>query len=121
MMLDDKLYKAPIGDNPQRILDIGTGTGIWAMSIDDAQLDWTFEPESFDFIHVRYMVGAFDVYPKPYRQMFKALKLGGWFQHLEPNIHLRACEPRANESMRTFTQWADLFYDAGDEIGRTFR
>ncbi|KAJ4175551.1 hypothetical protein NW767_015750 [Fusarium falciforme] len=23
--------------------------------------------------------------------------------------------------MRTFTQWADLFYDAGDEIGRTFR
>ncbi|RTE77574.1 hypothetical protein BHE90_007956 [Fusarium euwallaceae] len=31
------------------------------------------------------------------------------------------CELRANESMRTFTQWADLFYDAGDEIGRTFR
>ncbi|RTE77573.1 hypothetical protein BHE90_007955 [Fusarium euwallaceae] len=33
MVLDDKLYKAPIGDNPQRILDIGTGTGIWTMSI----------------------------------------------------------------------------------------
>ncbi|KAM6506777.1 hypothetical protein FALCPG4_018606 [Fusarium falciforme] len=33
MMLDDKLYKPPIGDNPQRILDIGTGTGIWAMSV----------------------------------------------------------------------------------------
>ncbi|RSL84089.1 hypothetical protein CEP52_016540 [Fusarium oligoseptatum] len=58
--------------------------------------------------------------------MFKALKLGGCFQHLKPNIHLR-CEnaarwPRTpNEIMRTFTQWADLFYDAGDEIGRTFR
>ncbi|RSL76799.1 hypothetical protein CEP51_009635 [Fusarium floridanum] len=32
MVLDDKLYKAPIGDNPQRILDIGTGTGIWAIA-----------------------------------------------------------------------------------------
>ena len=31
MMLNDKLYASPIGDNPQRILDVGTGTGIWAM------------------------------------------------------------------------------------------
>lgn len=26
-----KLFLAPIGDKPQRCLDIGTGTGIWAM------------------------------------------------------------------------------------------
>jgi ubiquinone/menaquinone biosynthesis C-methylase UbiE len=31
MMQGDNLYEAPIGDNPQKILDIGTGTGIWAM------------------------------------------------------------------------------------------
>ncbi len=28
MILDGKLYLAPIGKNPQRVLDIGTGTGI---------------------------------------------------------------------------------------------
>lgn len=33
LMLDDKLHLAPIGDNPQRILDIGTGTGIWAIDM----------------------------------------------------------------------------------------
>jgi ribosomal protein L11 methylase PrmA len=32
-MLDDKLHLAPIGENPQRILDVGTGTGIWAIDM----------------------------------------------------------------------------------------
>lgn len=32
---DGKLYYAPIGDNPLRIIDIGTGTGIWAIEMGD--------------------------------------------------------------------------------------
>jgi len=30
-----KLFYAPVGDNPQKIIDLGTGTGIWAV---DGQL-----------------------------------------------------------------------------------
>jgi len=30
-LLCQQLHFAPIGDNPQQILDIGTGTGIWAI------------------------------------------------------------------------------------------
>jgi len=30
-LTDGKLYNAPIGDSPQKIIDIGTGTGIWAL------------------------------------------------------------------------------------------
>lgn len=30
---DGKLHLAPIGDHPQQILDIGTGTGIWAIEM----------------------------------------------------------------------------------------
>lgn len=33
LMMDDKLFLAPIDPNPQNILDIGTGTGIWAMDV----------------------------------------------------------------------------------------
>jgi hypothetical protein len=29
--MGDKLFFAPIGKSPQRVLDIATGTGIWAM------------------------------------------------------------------------------------------
>jgi SAM-dependent methyltransferase len=31
----EKHYFAPIGDNPQEIIDIGTGTGIWAIDMGD--------------------------------------------------------------------------------------
>jgi ubiquinone/menaquinone biosynthesis C-methylase UbiE len=30
-----ELHLAPIGENPQRILDLGTGTGIWAIDMGD--------------------------------------------------------------------------------------
>ena len=30
---DEKLHLAPIGKHPQRILDLGTGTGIWCIDM----------------------------------------------------------------------------------------
>ena len=31
LMLEGKLGEAPIADSPRHVLDIGTGTGIWAI------------------------------------------------------------------------------------------
>ena len=31
LILGGELFLAPIADKPQRVLDLGTGTGIWAM------------------------------------------------------------------------------------------
>jgi methylase of polypeptide subunit release factors len=33
LRLDDKLHLAPIGSNPQSVLDLGTGSGIWAIEM----------------------------------------------------------------------------------------
>ena len=33
-ILEDRLHLAPL-DHPQRILDVGTGTGIWAIDVAD--------------------------------------------------------------------------------------
>lgn len=33
VMMDDQLTFAPIDPNPRRILDVGTGTGIWAIDM----------------------------------------------------------------------------------------
>ncbi|RYP88867.1 hypothetical protein DL770_004565 [Monosporascus sp. CRB-9-2] len=146
IMLDDKLYAAPIGDNPEvgpsrPTLDMADefpsaeviGTDIsptqpsWvppnlSFQIDDAQLDWTFTPESFDFIHIRYMHAAIADWPRLYEQVYQFLKPGGWFQHIEPNIELRCDNPDVKfDDTHVFRQWSKLFYDAGDKIGRTFR
>lgn len=38
--LGRKLFLAPIGPSPQRVYDVGTGTGIWAIEFG------RFKPES---------------------------------------------------------------------------
>jgi methylase of polypeptide subunit release factors len=35
LLLDGQLHKAPIGETPHRILDVGTGTGIWPVDMAD--------------------------------------------------------------------------------------
>lgn len=61
--------------------------------IDDATMDWTFEPESFDFIHIRYLQGTIDDWDKFYGQVYKFLKPGGWFQHIEPALQMYSQNP----------------------------
>lgn len=97
---DGRLHLAPIDSQTQRILDIGFGTGAWAMAMGDrnpqAQIigidisasapSWvppnvSFEiadveeeltfSASFDFIHCRYMAGAIRDWPQLIRRAFE--------------------------------------------------
>ena len=115
LLLNDKLYVAPIpeerfSESGSRILDLGTGTGIWAMDmadkypnteiigvdiaatqpnfvppncmfeIDDVEEDWAYRPAYFDFIHGRDLMTAVRDWPRLIRQSFTHLKPGGWIQ-----------------------------------------
>ena len=44
MLLDDKLFLAPIDGNPEKVLDVGTGTGIWAMYDSFSWFTISFQP-----------------------------------------------------------------------------
>lgn len=99
MLCQNQLYFAPIDeDNLQNVLDIGTGTGIWAIEfgdlfpsadvlgidlspiqpdwvpanvhfvVDDAESDWIYPPDHFDYIHTRHTVMAIKDWPKLYRE-----------------------------------------------------
>lgn len=100
MTLDNKLNLAPLGKNLQNVLDVGTGTGIWAIDfaeenpsahvigidlspiqpshvppnckfeIDDAEEPWTWK-QKFDFIHSRMMVASLADYPRFFKQCFE--------------------------------------------------
>jgi SAM-dependent methyltransferase len=101
LILDGRLYLAPIGENPQRVLDVGTGTGIWAIDfadqhpsaqvigtdlspvqptevppnlhfeVDDCTLEWLYTKESFDFIHARVLCGCIADWPAFYKEVLK--------------------------------------------------
>ncbi|KAK6821798.1 hypothetical protein PG987_014623 [Apiospora arundinis] len=111
VLLGDKLYLAPIGE-PEHVLDIGTGTGIWAIEFardhpkahvigadlskiqpedmlpnvefirDDVEDPWVF-PHKFDFIHSRMNFSCFDNPKGVMEQAFQFLKPGGWIEYLD--------------------------------------
>jgi SAM-dependent methyltransferase len=109
LLLDNNLYFAPI-KNPQRVLDLGTGTGIWAMDfaeahpeshvigndlspiqstyvpnnvefvVDDMEDEWGYESTPFDFIHARYLCGSIRDWPRLMKQAYSCTKPGGWVE-----------------------------------------
>lgn len=105
-LLGGKLYSAPL-NNPQRVLDVGTGTGIWAMEfaddnpqaevigtdispiqpnwvppnckfeVDDMEEAWTYENDYFDYIHMRSLSGSFTDWNFVMKNAYEATKPGG--------------------------------------------
>lgn len=115
LLLRDRLFLAPISEErlnsaSTRILDLGTGTGIWAIDmadaypnsevlgvdiaatqppfvppncqfeIDDVEEDWPYRPAHFDMIHARDLMTAVRDWPRLINQAYTHLKPGGWCQ-----------------------------------------
>ncbi|PLN80420.1 methyltransferase [Aspergillus taichungensis] len=108
MLLSGELCRAPV-KNPGRVLDIGTGTGIWAIDyadehpeaevigndlspiqpswippncrfeVDDYEAPWSYS-QPFDFIHGRELEGFVRDYDRLFTQALANLKPNGWFE-----------------------------------------
>ncbi|KAK3943373.1 methyltransferase [Diplogelasinospora grovesii] len=150
LCLDGKLFRAPLdGDKIEKVLDVGTGTGIWAIDfadqypnaevigtdlspiqptwvppnlmfeIDDATQPWTFPADSFDYVHMRYLVGSIVDWTALYRQAFKALKPGGWLEDYEAAPFLESDDGSVEETS-ALGQWGRIFIEGGKRMNRSF-
>ncbi|CAP71748.1 uncharacterized protein PODANS_6_7000 [Podospora anserina S mat+] len=120
-LTDGKPYLSPIGPNPQKIIDIGTGTGIWAIEmgdlfpgaeilgldlspiqpqwvppnvrfmIDDVEDEWA-NGSDWDFVHLRGMALVLRDLQKAVDQIYQHLKPGGWIEFQESHG-----EPRCDD------------------------
>ncbi|KAK0750830.1 S-adenosyl-L-methionine-dependent methyltransferase [Schizothecium vesticola] len=149
LALEDKLFLAPL-TNPQEVLDIGTGTGIWAMDfadafpgasvtgtdlspiqpswtppnckfeLDDATKPWPYSDNSLDYVHVRYMIGCFADWPALYREAYRVLKPGGWLEHMECSSGVFSDDGTVPAEGGPFAEWRAVFHEAGKKMNQSF-
>ncbi|KAH7012949.1 S-adenosyl-L-methionine-dependent methyltransferase [Ilyonectria destructans] len=148
--LDGKLFLAPLDENKiKTVVDIGTGTGIWAIDfadefpgadvigtdispiqpswvppnlqfqIDDCTQEWTFAPDSLDYVHIRFLSGCIADWPALFKQAYKCLKPGGIIETMEPSANIESDDGTVDETS-AMGQWGKIFIEGGQKIGRTF-
>ncbi|RDW66209.1 hypothetical protein BP6252_09844 [Coleophoma cylindrospora] len=138
MLTHGKLYLSPLGDNPQHVLDLATGTAKQHPSaivlgtdlsriqpqsvppnlrfeIKDAEDEWDFE-QKFDFIHGRALVTCFTDPSHIVRQAYKSLAPGGYFELRDGVMPMEYMEDPPSDC--ALVKWNEYMVAGGAKAGR---
>ncbi|KAK7413919.1 hypothetical protein QQX98_007186 [Neonectria punicea] len=140
--MDGEILAAPIGENPQSVLDVGCGTGTWAIEfadqypsaevlgvdlspiqpnlvppnckfeVDDINKPWTYPEHNFDFVHLRAMTGCIPDWTEFYKKAFKSLKPELWGIAKSDDDSFKPKSP-----LKT---WVEIFEKIGKATGKSF-
>ncbi|EEP81564.1 predicted protein [Uncinocarpus reesii 1704] len=140
------IYRAPISKDIKYALDVGCGTGIWAIEfadkfpnteiiatdlsaiqpgfvpenlqfeVDDAEDDWQFS-HLFDYIHIGTLAGSIADWPRLLRQAYDNLVPGGWLEVID----FDAWASTDDDSLppdSAYAQFQALLVDASKQFGK---
>lgn len=86
--------------------------------MDDCTQDWTFEENSYDFVHIRWLFGSIADWTALFKQAYKTLKPGGYIETQEPSIRFESDDGTVNEKT-AMGQFGKIFVEGGKKMGRT--
>ncbi|KAK1236955.1 hypothetical protein MKX08_007903 [Trichoderma sp. CBMAI-0020] len=144
-ILGGRLGQAPV-DSQARVLDVATGTGIWAMQYAEQhprstvlgvdlsitkpqellpdncqfqQLDaenGDWPPTQFDYIHFGHVIACFDDTKAVMKKAFDHMKPGGWIELHDPEIRNIA----SGDSVKgtAVEEWVEMVLKGGRVVGR---
>ncbi|EAA30865.1 UMTA [Neurospora crassa OR74A] len=147
MVFDGKLYTSPLKDEElKNAIDIGTGTGVWAIDfadehpncnvigtdispiqpswvppnasfeINDATREWTYKDNFFDFIHFRWLTGVMKDWDCIYQEAYRCCKPGGWIEHLDTDAEF-FCYDGTMPNDSAMAQWGPIWREVGRKTG----
>ncbi|EGU72918.1 hypothetical protein FOXB_16573 [Fusarium oxysporum f. sp. conglutinans Fo5176] len=151
LTFDNKLGLSPPNfsdSQAKRVLDLGTGTGIWAIDfgdehpeaeiigvdlspiqpsfvppnvgflIDDIDEEWDYS-EPFDYIHSRMMNFSVQNWRDYLRNIYQNLTPGGYVELQEIDVIMKSDDGTLTEN-KALHKWTKLLKEAATKLGRPF-
>ncbi|KAH8651192.1 S-adenosyl-L-methionine-dependent methyltransferase [Xylariales sp. PMI_506] len=145
VLLKHRLFLAPISQTPDHVLDVATGTGIWALDFarlfpsahvigtdlcavqprttltncefvkEDSEEPWNYD-HKFDYVHLRMVFTCFQNPKTVVQEAFKYLKPGGWIEFQDGSAEV-LCKSGSIEGS-AFQRWGRGLIDGAAKMGR---
>lgn len=145
-LFNNKLTMVPFDRQPLHALDLGTGTGIWAIDfadsypecqvlgidlspiqptfvppnckfeVDDYDAEWTYK-QKFDLIHGRLMITSMANPQALFKKAYDSIAPGGWFELQDLLMPLQT-DDNTMPPESAFYKWNDIFQQAVARMGR---
>ncbi|KAF5544580.1 methyltransferase [Fusarium napiforme] len=87
--------------------------------IEDCTQEWTFAPNSQDYIHFRWLVGSIVDWDQLFKEAYRCLKPGGYIESHEA-LSRMDCDDGSITEKSAMHQWGKFFIEGGKKIGRSF-